>query len=71
MAHEKSAGAVEATRIALPAPRTPSPRDAPALNWGVIAPGWIAASFVEALQTYTEQKVVAVGSRDAERAGAF
>ncbi|MEU0896669.1 Gfo/Idh/MocA family protein [Streptomyces massasporeus] len=55
----------------LPAPRTPDPRTAPAQNWGVIAPGWIAALFVEALQTYTAQKVVAVGSTDAARARAF
>ncbi|MFJ5688214.1 Gfo/Idh/MocA family protein [Streptomyces sp. NPDC093099] len=66
-----NADASEAAHLALPAPRTPSPRDAPALNWGVMAPGWIAGSFVEALRTYTEQKVVAVGSRDAGRARAF
>ncbi|MFH8342581.1 Gfo/Idh/MocA family protein [Streptomyces sp. AM6-12] len=56
---------------ALTAPRTPSPRDAPVLRWGVIAPGGIAASFVEALRTHTGQRVVAVGSRDADRARAF
>ncbi|MFC5664233.1 Gfo/Idh/MocA family protein [Kitasatospora misakiensis] len=61
----------EAARITLPAPRTPSPREAPSLNWGVIAPGWIAGAFVEALQKYTEQRVVAVGSRDTGRARAF
>ncbi|MEV5706140.1 Gfo/Idh/MocA family oxidoreductase [Actinoallomurus sp. NPDC052274] len=55
----------------LPAPRTPSPSDAPGLNWGVIAPGGIAASFAQALHTHTEQRVVAVGSRDAQRARAF
>ncbi|GLZ11592.1 dehydrogenase [Actinomadura sp. NBRC 104425] len=55
----------------LPAPRTPSPREAPALEWGVIAPGGIAAAFTRALHTYTEQRVVAVGSRDAGRARAF
>ncbi|RPK67485.1 1,5-anhydro-D-fructose reductase [Streptomyces sp. ADI96-02] len=58
-------------RPALPAPRTPSPRDAPALKWGVIAPGGIAASFVDALHTYTGQRAVAVGSRDPARARAF
>ncbi|MEU8825218.1 Gfo/Idh/MocA family oxidoreductase [Streptomyces sp. NPDC048636] len=56
---------------ALPAPRTPSPRDAPALSWGVIAPGRIAARFAEALLAHTAQRVVAVGSRDAARARAF
>ncbi|WP_329494586.1 Gfo/Idh/MocA family oxidoreductase [Kitasatospora herbaricolor] len=61
----------EAAGTVLPVPRTPSPREAPALNWGVVAPGWIAAQFVEALQEHTAQKVVAVGSRDAGRARAF
>ncbi|WP_327063644.1 Gfo/Idh/MocA family oxidoreductase [Kitasatospora purpeofusca] len=56
---------------ALPAPRTPDPRTAPSLNWGVVAPGWIAARFVDALQKHTTQKVVAVGSRDTGRARAF
>ncbi|WP_214414197.1 Gfo/Idh/MocA family protein [Sphaerisporangium fuscum] len=55
----------------LPAPRTPSPEAAPGLNWGVIAPGGIAASFADALHTHTRQRVVAVGSRDAQRARAF
>ncbi|MFB8170449.1 Gfo/Idh/MocA family protein [Kitasatospora purpeofusca] len=55
----------------LPAPRTPSPREAPALNWGVMAPGGIAAHFTETLRQHTGQKVVAVGSRDAARARAF
>ncbi|MFD5567659.1 Gfo/Idh/MocA family protein [Streptomyces cadmiisoli] len=59
------------TRPVLPAPRTPSPRDAPSVGWGVIAPGGIAASFVEALRVHTEQRVVAVGSRDLARARAF
>ncbi|WP_078896903.1 Gfo/Idh/MocA family oxidoreductase [Streptomyces sp. NRRL S-495] len=64
-AADGTAGAV------LPAPRTPSPRDAPALNWGVMAPGGIAAHFTETLQKHTGQQVVAVGSRDAARARAF
>ncbi|MGW8361332.1 Gfo/Idh/MocA family protein [Streptomyces wedmorensis] len=71
MSLDQSAEEHGTPRLALPAPRTPSPRDAPVLKWGVIAPGWIAAYFVEALQTYTAQKVVAVGSRDAGRARAF
>ncbi|MFC7728651.1 Gfo/Idh/MocA family oxidoreductase [Actinomadura keratinilytica] len=37
----------------------------------MIAPGGIAATFTRALHTYTEQRVVAVGSRDAGRARAF
>ncbi|MFD5088470.1 Gfo/Idh/MocA family protein [Kitasatospora sp. NPDC058406] len=71
MTQDRSATADETAGPVLPAPRTPSPREAPALNWGVIAPGGIAGYFTEALQKYTRQKVVAVGSRDAERARAF
>ncbi len=55
----------------LPATRTPDPAAAPALRWGVIGPGEIAGDFVAALQQHTRQRVVAVGSRSAERAAAF
>lgn len=55
----------------LPASRIPDPREAPPLRWGVLAPGWIATVMVEALQRHTAQRVVAVGSRSAERAGVF
>ena len=43
----------------------------PALRWGVIAPGQIAGAFVSAMHRCTRQRVVAVGSRSLERAGAF
>ncbi len=56
---------------ALPAPRTPDPRDGPILRWGVLAPGQIARDFVDALLAHTGQRVVAVGSRSLERARAF
>lgn len=56
---------------ALPSPRTPPPREAPSLRWGVMAPGGIAKDFVAALQRHTTQRVVAVGSRSPERAEAF
>jgi predicted dehydrogenase len=56
---------------ALPLPRTPDPHEAPALRWGVLGPGWIAQRFVESLQANTSQQVVAVGSRDQNRASAF
>jgi predicted dehydrogenase len=56
---------------ALPEPRFPDPREAPVLRWGVLAPGEIAGDFVSALSTHTDQRVVAVGSRSAERAAAF
>lgn len=55
----------------LPAPRTPPPREAPSLRWGIIAPGGIANDFVAALQQHTDQHVIAVGSRSLERAQAF
>ena len=57
--------------LSLPLPRTPDPADAPPLRWGVVAPGGIAATMVEALHRFTRQRVVAVGSRSAERGRAF
>ena len=59
------------TLNALPPPRTPDPREAPALRWGVLGPGWIAHRFVESLQAHTTQQVVAVASSDHGRASAF
>lgn len=50
---------------------TSDPRQAPALRWGVLGPGWIADSFVAALKAETTQQVVAVGSRDVARAQTF
>ncbi len=55
----------------LPEPRTSDPRDAPRLHWGVLGPGGIARGFVHAVQTHTDQRFVAVGSRSHERAAAF
>lgn len=57
--------------MALPAPRTPDPRDAPVLRWGILGLGGIAATMTTALLEGTRQRVVAVGSRDATRARAF
>ena len=57
--------------LRLPEPRFPDPRDAPVLRWGVLAPGWIAGHFVGSLKRHTNQRVVAVASRDASRAQAF
>lgn len=54
-----------------PETTTPRPTDAPALRWGIIAPGWIASRFVASLKSNTTQKVVAVGSRSVERATEF
>ncbi|MFZ1911166.1 MAG: Gfo/Idh/MocA family oxidoreductase [Propionicimonas sp.] len=55
----------------LPVSRVPDPRQAPPLNWGIMAPGGIATAFARSLRTFTRQRLVAVGSRSAERAAAF
>ncbi len=55
----------------LPVPRTPDPRSAPPLRWGVLAPGGIAKGWARAVRTTTSQRLVAVGSRDLARAQAF
>jgi predicted dehydrogenase len=54
----------------LPLPRIPDPHEAPTLRWGILAPGWIAHQMASALQR-SSQKVVAVGSRSADRAREF
>jgi predicted dehydrogenase len=59
------------TRTGLPAPRTPDPGDAPAVRWGVLAPGGIARMFCAALRRGTRQDIVAVASRSRDRARAF
>ncbi len=41
------------------------------LRWGVLAPGAIADDWVRAVHRFTDQRVVAVASRSAERAEAF
>lgn len=56
---------------ALPSPRTPDPRSAPTLRWGVMGTGWISERFVASLQRHSSQRVVAVGSRSRESAAAF
>jgi predicted dehydrogenase len=55
----------------LPSARTFPLRGGPRLRWGVVAPGAIAADFVDALHSHTDQRVVAVASRSAERAAGF
>lgn len=57
--------------MTLPVPRTPDPRVAPPLRWGILAPGMIAARFAEALHAHTRQVLVGVASRSRERASAF
>jgi len=51
--------------------RVSDPHDAPPLRWGILAPGNIAATFVESLQRHTRQRVVACASRSQHRADAF
>ena len=57
--------------IRLPASRIPDPIDAPAIRWGVLAPGGIAHAWTAALHTRTSSRVAAVGSRSLDRAQAF
>lgn len=59
------------TQRRLPPSRVPDPMDAPALRWGVLAPGWIAGQFAAAVRRGTRQEIVAVGSRTLDRARAF
>jgi predicted dehydrogenase len=55
-----------------PAPEMYLPESGePPLRWGILAPGHIAAAFAGALRDHTAQRVVAVGSRSADRASAF
>lgn len=57
--------------MSLPAARTPDPRQSPVLRWGVLGAGGIASAMVTALAEGTRQQVVAVGSRDPDRARRF
>jgi len=45
--------------------------DAPSLRWGIIAPGGIARTFAQAITARTSQGIVAVGSRNVQRAQEF
>lgn len=62
---------VTMTHRSLPQPRTLDPMDAPSLRWGIIAPGGIARTFAQALTARTSQGIVAVGSRNVQRAQEF
>ncbi|GAA1206400.1 Gfo/Idh/MocA family oxidoreductase [Rhodoglobus aureus] len=54
-----------------PAPIVPAADSVPALRWGIIAPGGIAATFAAAVQAHTHQQLVAVASRSLDRAQDF
>jgi predicted dehydrogenase len=62
---------VNSIPAALPRARTPDPRSAPSLRWGVLGTGWIADKFVTAIQKHSSQRIAAVGSRSLEGATGF
>jgi predicted dehydrogenase len=45
--------------------------EAPALRWGILAPGWIARTMASDLREFTRQRIQAVGSRSTQRAQEF
>ncbi|MBX9245282.1 Gfo/Idh/MocA family oxidoreductase [Actinotalea ferrariae] len=47
------------------------PRTAPSIRWGILAPGGIAHTFATAVRQHTQGELVAVGSRNRDRAAAF
>lgn len=55
----------------LPVPQLPSADAIPALRWGILGPGWIAAHFAKALHEHGRQKLAAVAGRNAEKTRAF
>jgi predicted dehydrogenase len=57
--------------VILPEPTAVPLRGGPKLRWGVLAPGGIATDWVAAIHAHTDQRVVAVASRSAERAAEF
>jgi len=57
--------------VTLPAPRTPDPRQAPPLRWGLLGAGWIADRFVTSLLGHTTQIPYAVWAPRPTAAAAF
>ena len=47
------------------------PRTAPPIRWGILGPGGIAHTFAEAINRHTRAQLVAVGSRNKDRAQRF
>jgi predicted dehydrogenase len=56
---------------ALPEATNTPLRGGPVLRWGILAPGVIADAWTSTVHAHTDQRVVAVASRDADRAAAF
>src|SRR5580704_6995062 len=57
--------------ISLPASRIEPAAEAQILRWGILGSGWIAERFIESVRAHTTQDIVAVGSRNKERAEQF
>lgn len=53
------------------ADRAEDPRSAPPIRWGILGAGNIAASFASAVNAHTRAQLVAVGSRNRDRAERF
>ncbi|MDM7855279.1 Gfo/Idh/MocA family protein [Cellulomonas alba] len=51
--------------------RTEDPRTAPPIRWGILGAGGIAAQFASAVNQFTRAQLVAVGSRNKDRAERF
>lgn len=51
--------------------RTPDPRSAPPIRWGILGAGNIAGTFADAVNAHTRAQLVAVGSRNRDRAERF
>lgn len=47
------------------------PRTAPSIRWGILGPGGIAGTFADAVNHHTRAQLVAVGSRNRDRAERF
>jgi predicted dehydrogenase len=57
--------------ISLPTPAIIPLRGGPAARWGLLGPGGIAEDWVSTVHRHTDQRVVAVASRSADRSRAF
>ena len=55
----------------LPSSRIKPASDAPVIRWGILGSGWIAEKFIQSVRAHTKQNIVAVGSRDKQRAEQF
>src|SRR6478752_4754388 len=51
--------------------RTPDPRTAPPIRWGILGAGGIASVFATGVTQHTRAQLVAVGSRNRDRATRF